>query len=201
MHPFKMVIPFWASSLLVIYTHAHTHQDPFPWLKPSIQRWLSKRNTTISALEQLATDMENYIQRNQRAGNTFEGAGIVGLTLGVAGILAAPFTGGTSLLMTAGAVSAAMVTGFGSVIFSVTNDYFRPKVNAAQQAIDEDLEESRHLNQMLTEAGQNEQVNKRDLTLNLREDTPSVDQLRSIANRLRHGRSKADMEELLNTLQ
>ncbi len=199
MHPFKMVIPFWASLLLVIYTHAYTHQDPFPWLKPSIQRWLSKRNATISALEQLATDMENYNQRNETAGDTFQHATVAGIAVGALGILAAPFTFGTSLVVTAGAITATSVTGLGSAIYAATN--FRPKVNAAQQAIDEDLEESRRLNRMLRDAGQNEQVNKRDLTLNLRKDTPTVDQLRSIANRLRHGRSKADMEELLNTLQ
>ncbi len=180
----------------------HTHQDPCPRLKPSIQSWLSKRNETISVLEQLATDIENYIWRNNRAGATFLGAWTVGVAAWVLAVVAAPFSGGTSLVAAGtNTFIAAWFTGVGSWIFGAANGLFSPKVNAAQQAINEDLEESRRLNRMLRDAGQNERVNESDLTLNLREDTPTVDQLRSFANSLRSGRSKADMEKLLNTLQ
>ncbi len=158
-------------------------------------------------LEQLATDIESYIRRHNGACATFLGAWTVGVAGWGLAAVAAPFTGGTSLAA-AGASTigvstfmAACFTALGSWIFAAANGVFSPKVSAAQQAIDEDTEERKRLNEMLAEAGREERVNVSFLTLNLRKDRPDADQLRSIANSLRSEQSKADMEELLNSLE
>ncbi len=149
-----------------------------------MQEWLSKGSTTISVLEQLAMDIENYIRR---ACATVVGTMIVAV--------AVASTIGASTFM------AACFTGVGSWIFAAANNLFSPKVGAAQQAIDEDTEERKRLNEMLAEAGCEERVNESFLTLNLRKDRPDADQLCSIANSLRSEQSKAVMEELLNSLE
>ena len=184
------------------YTHQHIHTHILqnrPQLKLPFCEWLSKRKETLKLLEKFADDFESFAARQGTIGTTFVRAWMVGVGSIVLGMVAAPFTGGASIAAAAPVVMGGWLTGFGAGMVGLVNQNFAPSIAAIQQAIDEDLEKGKHLNQLLAMAGQKERVYESDVALNLREYQPIVDQIRAFANKLRT--EKEIMKGLLGDLE
>lgn len=137
-------------------------------------------------LEKFATDFESFAGRQEVIGKTFEGGGMFAMGSFLVGLVAAPFTGGASLALSAAGFMGGWITGAGAGMVGLLNQHFAPSIEAIQRAIDEDKEKSKFTNQLLEMTSRSERITEKEISLKF-EDTyrPLQEQIRALVSKLR----------------
>ena len=171
-----------------------------PELKTQVVEWLSKRKETIRLLEKFATDFESFAGRQETIGRVFTGGGTFAMGSFLVGLVAAPFTGGASLALSTVGFMGGWATGVSAGMVGLANQHFAPSIEAIQRALDEDLEKSKHTNQLLAMSSRSERINENDISLKFEHTyRPVHEEVRALVSKLRVGQEA--MKALLHDLK
>ena len=151
-------------------------------------------------LEKFATDFESFAGRQETIGKAFTGGAMFGLGSFLLGFVAAPFTGGASIALSAVGFMGGWATGMSAGMVGLVNQHFAPSIEAIQRALDEDLEKSKHINQLLAMSSRSERINENDISLKFEHTyKPIHEQVRALVSKLRVGQET--MKALLHDLK